>query len=47
MTHDKPMELEALNGAVVKRGREHGVEVPMNEAVQALLSPWAERNARS
>lgn len=47
LVHDKPMELEALNGAVVRRGGEHGVEVPMNEAVQALLSPWAERNARS
>ncbi len=47
LTHDKPMELEALNGAVVRRGHEHGIDVPMNEAVQALLSPWAERNART
>ena len=46
LTHDKPMELEALNGAVVRRGREHDVPVPMNEAVHALLSPWAARNAR-
>lgn len=46
LTHGKPMELEALNGAVVRRGREHGVHVPANEAVVALLSPWAARHAR-
>ena len=46
MTHDKPMELEALHGAVVRRGREHDIAVPMNEAVYAILGPWAERNQR-
>ncbi|MBW3560867.1 MAG: 2-dehydropantoate 2-reductase [Actinobacteria bacterium] len=45
LIHGKPMELEALNGAVVRRGQQHGVDVPMNEAVRALLSPWAERHA--
>ena len=44
MTHGKPMELETLNGAVVRRGREHGIDVPMNEAVYAILRPWAVRN---
>ena len=44
MTHDKPMELDALHGAVVRRGREHDVAVPMNEAVYAILQPWAQRN---
>jgi 2-dehydropantoate 2-reductase len=44
MTHGKPMELEALHGAVVRRGREHDVAVPMNEAVYAILRPWAQRN---
>jgi 2-dehydropantoate 2-reductase len=44
MTHGKPMELDALNGAVVRRGREHGIDVPMNEAVYAILRPWAVRN---
>jgi 2-dehydropantoate 2-reductase len=46
LTHDKPMELEALNGELVRRGREHGVPVPTNEAVYAILKPWAVRNAR-
>lgn len=46
LTHGKPMELEALNGAVVRRGRQHAVDVPANEALYALLSPWATRNSR-
>jgi 2-dehydropantoate 2-reductase len=44
MTHGKPMELDALHGAVVRRGRENGIAVPMNEAVSAILRPWAQRN---
>jgi 2-dehydropantoate 2-reductase len=44
MTHDKPMELEALHGTVVRHGRENEVAVPMNEAVYAILRPWAESN---
>ena len=44
LTHDKPMEIEALHGEVVRRGQEHEVDVPMNEAVYAILQPWAERN---
>lgn len=46
MTHGKSMELDALNGAVVRRGRKHGVDVPMNEAVCGILRPWAIRNQR-
>lgn len=44
LTQGKPMELEALHGAVVRRAREADVDVPMNEAVYAILRPWAERN---
>lgn len=44
LTNGKPMKLEALHGAVVRRGEEHGVDVPMNEAVYAVLRPWAARN---
>ena len=47
MTHDKPMELEALHGTIVRRGNENEVEVPMNEAVYAILQPWAQRNRRT
>ncbi|WP_331235621.1 2-dehydropantoate 2-reductase [Natronorarus salvus] len=46
VTHDKPVELEALHGAVVRRGRENDVAVPANEAVYAILRPWAVRNRR-
>jgi len=44
LTHGKPMELEALHGAIVRRGRKAEVAVPMNEAVYAVLRPWAQRN---
>jgi len=44
MTHGKPMELEALHGAVLRRARELGVPAPMSEAVYAVLAPWATRN---
>lgn len=47
MTHDKPMELEALHGAVVRQAEEAGLSVPMNEAVYAILRPWAVRNQRA
>ncbi|WP_306059218.1 2-dehydropantoate 2-reductase [Natronococcus wangiae] len=46
MTRDKPMELEALHGTVVRRGRENEVAVPMSEAVYAILRPWAVRNRK-
>jgi 2-dehydropantoate 2-reductase len=41
LTHGKPLELDTLNGTVVRLGHAHGVPVPMNEAIHALLSPWA------
>lgn len=48
LEHGKPMELEALTGRVVALGRRSGVDIPANEAIYALLSPWAARNrARS
>ncbi|MFC7028760.1 ketopantoate reductase family protein [Halomicroarcula sp. GCM10025710] len=43
LTHEKPLELEALNAAVVDHAEAVDVEVPMNEAVTAVLAPWAER----
>ena len=42
----KPSELEDLTGAVVRLGREAGVEVPVNEFIYAALLP-SERAARS
>src|SRR4030095_14845192 len=40
----RQMELEALHGLVVRRAAEHGVPVPMSEAIYAILKPWALRN---
>ena len=35
----RPTELEALNGAVVRMGREAGVPTPVNELIYAVLLP--------
>jgi 2-dehydropantoate 2-reductase len=40
------MELEALHGFVVRRAAEHGVPVPMSQAIYAILKPWALHNQR-
>ena len=37
-----PLELEALNGAVVRLGREAGVPTPANQSIYALLKPYVE-----
>jgi 2-dehydropantoate 2-reductase len=39
------LELDALHGAVVRRGARRGVPTPANEAVYAILAPWAARHA--
>ena len=39
------MELEALQGATIRLGREHGVPTPAVAAAYAILEPWALRNA--
>lgn len=44
LTHGKPMELDALHGAVIRRARRAGIAVPMCEAVYGILAPWAVRN---
>ena len=36
------LEIETLNGTVVRLGREHGVLTPANFAVYAALKPYAE-----
>lgn len=44
LAHDlaagKPLETDWLSGAVVRLGREAGVDTPSHEAVAALLAPW-------
>jgi 2-dehydropantoate 2-reductase len=44
LTHGKPMELEALHGAVIRRAQRAGVDVPLCRAVYAVLAPLAVRN---
>ena len=38
----RPLELDALNGAVVRLGARYGVSTPMNEAVVGLLTVLTE-----
>ena len=46
MYHDmlagKRLELDALNGTLVRLGRENGVPVPLNFAIYAALKPFAD-----
>jgi 2-dehydropantoate 2-reductase len=35
------LEIDALNGTLVRLGREHGVQTPLNFAIYAALKPWA------
>jgi 2-dehydropantoate 2-reductase len=41
------MELEALQGTVIRLGRDHGVPTPWMDAAYAMLQPWAQRNVLS
>jgi 2-dehydropantoate 2-reductase len=41
------MELEALQGVVVRLGQRHGIPTPWMDAAYAILQPWAQRNALS
>ncbi len=36
------LELESLNGEVVRRGRKCGVSTPLNFAIYAFLRPYAD-----
>ena len=44
LSNGRRMELEALHGTVVKRGRRHDIPVPVSETIYAILRPWAIRN---
>ena len=43
-TDGRPVELEGLTGTLVRMGREAGVPTPINDALYAILKPWALRN---
>ena len=36
----RPLELEALNGAVVRAGQAAGVPTPINHFIYAMLKPY-------
>ena len=36
----RPLELEALNGAVVRAGKDAGVATPINDVIYAMLKPF-------
>ncbi len=40
LAHKHRLELEALNGAVVRLGSQHGVPTPLNFAISAALRPF-------
>jgi 2-dehydropantoate 2-reductase len=42
----KRMEVDALQGTVVRLGRDLGVPTPWMSAAYAILEPWARRNAQ-
>lgn len=43
LTHDNRMELNALHSFVVRHANDVDTDVPMNEAVNTILRPWADR----
>ena len=40
-------ELEALQGTLIRLGRETGIPTPWTDAAYAVLEPWARRNERA
>lgn len=40
----RPLELQALNGAVVRAGQEAGVPTPINDVIYAMLRPFESGN---
>ena len=42
----RPLELEALNGAVVRAGRAADVPTPINDVIYAMLKPLAAGTSR-
>jgi 2-dehydropantoate 2-reductase len=42
LARERCLELESLNGEVVRRGGEHGVETPLNFFIYAALRPYVD-----
>ena len=45
LTHQNRLELDALNRAVCRHAADLGVDIPMNEAIAAILGPCANEHA--
>lgn len=45
LTHDNRLELNALYDFTVRHANDVDIDVPMNEAVNAILRPWTDRAA--
>jgi 2-dehydropantoate 2-reductase len=43
----RPLELETLNGTVVRLGRERGIPTPLNFAIYAALKPYTDGSPAS
>ena len=46
-TDGRQVELEGITGTLVRMGREAGVPTPINDALYAILKPWANRIERA
>jgi 2-dehydropantoate 2-reductase len=47
MVNGRPMEVEALHGALVRLADRHDIEVPVSRAVYGILKPWSLKNLRN
>jgi len=47
LSQGKPIEVEALQGSVVRRGRQHGIDTPILSTLYAVLKPYARGADRS
>jgi 2-dehydropantoate 2-reductase len=43
---NRPLEIEALNGAIVAAGERHGIATPLNRALLALLRAVSDAAAK-
>ncbi len=46
LERDVPCEVDVINGAVARRGREHGVPTPLNEGIVDLVHSYEDGSAR-
>jgi len=46
LLHGRRMEIEALQGTLIRLGHEAGITTPWTAAAYAILQPWAIRNER-